>query len=164
MACCQPEPVYRETCPLSKGEMVFLACAWLRTDQECLNLNSFISVLAGYIDSHHCSSGRRQLCNSRGALRISLFPEMRGLNCWSFSQEMLIQDFRELRRKVKEMGLLKPNVFFFFLIFLHCFLMDIGSWVVIWYFGKSWVPFLIGVAMFTIAQVNEPLSLDVRDS
>ncbi|KAJ6651726.1 hypothetical protein lerEdw1_020676, partial [Lerista edwardsae] len=69
--------------------------------------------------------------------------------------EMLVKDFRELHSKVKQMGLLKPSHLFFFFLFLHAFLLDIGAWVVIWYFGKSWVPFLIAMAMFTTAQVND---------
>lgn len=67
---------------------------------------------------------------------------------------MLVHDFHELRTKVKKMGLLKSSVPFFAFMFLHAFLLDMASWFTIWYFGKSWVPFLIGVAMFTVAQVT----------
>lgn len=76
------------------------------------------------------------------------------LNHGHFSQDMLIQDFRELHSTVKRSGLLKASYPFFAFMFLHAFLIDIASWLVIWYFGKTWTPFLIGVALFTIAQVN----------
>ncbi|KAH0621060.1 hypothetical protein JD844_022074 [Phrynosoma platyrhinos] len=66
--------------------------------------------------------------------------------------EMLIHDFRELHDTVKKTGLLKTNYPFFIFMFLHALLLDIGAWLVIWYFGKSWIPFLVGVALFTIAQ------------
>uniref|UniRef100_A0A8C6V7A6 Fatty acid desaturase domain-containing protein n=1 Tax=Naja naja TaxID=35670 RepID=A0A8C6V7A6_NAJNA len=67
---------------------------------------------------------------------------------------MLVHDFHELRMKVKKMGLLKSSVPFFAFMFLHAFLLDMASWFTIWYFGKSWVPFLIGVAMFTVTQLS----------
>uniref|UniRef100_A0A670ZBI1 Cytochrome b5 heme-binding domain-containing protein n=1 Tax=Pseudonaja textilis TaxID=8673 RepID=A0A670ZBI1_PSETE len=73
-------------------------------------------------------------------------------SCEPTKNEMLVHDFHELRMKVKKMGLLKSSVPFFAFIFLHAFLLDMASWFTIWYFGKSWVPFLIGVAMFTVIQ------------
>ncbi|XP_054827208.1 acyl-CoA (8-3)-desaturase-like [Eublepharis macularius] len=75
-------------------------------------------------------------------------------NCEPNKNEMLINDFRELHSMVKRMGLLKPNYHFFMLIFLHALLIDVASWLTIWYFGKSWIPFLVGVALFTISQVQ----------
>ncbi|XP_063145273.1 acyl-CoA (8-3)-desaturase-like [Candoia aspera] len=73
-------------------------------------------------------------------------------SCEPTKNEMLVHDFQELRTKVKKMGLLKSSFTFFTFMFLHAFLLDIASWLTIWYFGKSWVPFLIGIAMFTTAQ------------
>jgi len=52
------------------------------------------------------------------------------------------------------MGLLRPNYTFFFLIFLHLLVLDAASWLVVWYFGISLVPFVAGMAFFTVAQVN----------
>ncbi|XP_062973096.1 acyl-CoA (8-3)-desaturase-like [Elgaria multicarinata webbii] len=75
-------------------------------------------------------------------------------SCEPTKNEALVQDFRELHEKVKRMGLLKPRHSFFVFIFLHAFLLDIAAWLTIWYFGKSWVPFLIGIAMFTTAQIQ----------
>ncbi|KAH0621059.1 hypothetical protein JD844_022073 [Phrynosoma platyrhinos] len=66
--------------------------------------------------------------------------------------EMLINDFHELHATIKKMGFLKSNYSFFIFMFLHAFLLDIAAWLTIWYFGKSWVPFLTAVALFTIAQ------------
>ncbi|PKU29084.1 fatty acid desaturase 1-like [Limosa lapponica baueri] len=66
----------------------------------------------------------------------------------------LLEDFRELRCTIEKMGLLRPNYTFFFLIFLHLLVLDAASWLVVWYFGISLVPFLVGMAFFTIAQVN----------
>ncbi|KAJ6652217.1 hypothetical protein lerEdw1_012983 [Lerista edwardsae] len=68
--------------------------------------------------------------------------------------EMLIKDFRELHSTVKKMGLLKPSYSFFLFMFGHAFLLDVAAWITIWYFGKSWVPFLIGSALFTIGQIQ----------
>ncbi|XP_062994684.1 acyl-CoA (8-3)-desaturase-like [Elgaria multicarinata webbii] len=68
--------------------------------------------------------------------------------------QLLMKDFRELRSTVEKMGLLKPNSLFFFLMFLHIVILDVAAWMTIWYFGSSLVPFFIGVALNTIAQVQ----------
>ncbi|KAL7992022.1 hypothetical protein Chor_016278 [Crotalus horridus] len=75
-------------------------------------------------------------------------------SCKPTENEMLVHDFHELRTKVEKMGLLKSSVPFFAVIFLHAFLLDVASWFTIWYFGKTWVPFLIGVTLFTVSQVQ----------
>uniref|UniRef100_A0A8D0B8C4 Cytochrome b5 heme-binding domain-containing protein n=1 Tax=Salvator merianae TaxID=96440 RepID=A0A8D0B8C4_SALMN len=64
-------------------------------------------------------------------------------SCEPTKNEMLTHDFRELLSTVKRMGFLKTNFAFFAFMFLHSLFLDFGSWVVIWYFGKGWVPFLI---------------------
>lgn len=71
-----------------------------------------------------------------------------------YPQKSLLEDFRELRRTIEKMGLLRPNYFFFFLIFLHLLVLDAASWLMVWYFGISLVPFLAGMLLFTTAQVN----------
>ncbi|KAM6465619.1 acyl-CoA (8-3)-desaturase-like [Liasis olivaceus] len=75
-------------------------------------------------------------------------------SCEPTKNEMLVHDFHELRATVKKMGLLKTRYTFFAFMFLHAFILDIASWFTIWYFGKSWMPFLIGVTLFTIAQIQ----------
>ncbi|XP_077175105.1 acyl-CoA (8-3)-desaturase-like [Paroedura picta] len=75
-------------------------------------------------------------------------------SCEPNKNETLVNDFRELQKSVKRMGLLKPNYYFFMFIFLHTILLDAASWLTIWYFGKSWIPFLVGVALFTTCQVQ----------
>ncbi|NWZ24170.1 FADS1 desaturase, partial [Asarcornis scutulata] len=72
----------------------------------------------------------------------------------SNKKKSLLEDFRELRCTIEKMGLLKPNYTFFFMIFLHLLVLDIASWLMIWYFGISLVPFLVGMAFFTIAQIQ----------
>ncbi|XP_020662644.3 acyl-CoA (8-3)-desaturase-like [Pogona vitticeps] len=75
-------------------------------------------------------------------------------SCEPTKNEMLIHDFRELHSTVKRMGLLKTSFPFFIFMFLHAFLLDVASWLIIWYFGNSWVPFFLGVAAFTTAQIQ----------
>ncbi|NWR54429.1 FADS1 desaturase, partial [Bucorvus abyssinicus] len=72
----------------------------------------------------------------------------------SNKKKALLEDFRELRCTVEKMGLLRPNFIFFFLIFLHLLVLDAASWLVVWYFGISFVPFLVGMVFFTIAQIQ----------
>ncbi|KAH0621064.1 hypothetical protein JD844_022081 [Phrynosoma platyrhinos] len=68
--------------------------------------------------------------------------------------QLLVNDFRKLRATVEKMGLLKPNSLFFFLMFVHIMVLDVAAWLTIWYFGSSLLPFLVGVALFTVAQTQ----------
>uniref|UniRef100_A0A672TJ66 Cytochrome b5 heme-binding domain-containing protein n=1 Tax=Strigops habroptila TaxID=2489341 RepID=A0A672TJ66_STRHB len=68
----------------------------------------------------------------------------------SNKKKALLEDFRELRCSVEKMGLLRPNYSFFFLIFLHLLVLDVASWLVVWHFGISFVPFVLGMVFFTI--------------
>ncbi|NXF91461.1 FADS1 desaturase, partial [Eubucco bourcierii] len=72
----------------------------------------------------------------------------------SNKKKSLLEDFRELRCSVEKLGLLRPNSTFFFLIFLHLLILDAASWLVVWHFGISLVPFLTGMALFTTAQIQ----------
>ncbi|XP_032080806.1 acyl-CoA (8-3)-desaturase-like [Thamnophis elegans] len=74
--------------------------------------------------------------------------------CEPTKNEMLVKEFHELRATVKKMGLLKSRFSFFAFMFLHALILDFASWFTIWYFGKSWMPFLLGVAMFTVGQIQ----------
>uniref|UniRef100_A0A8C9EGP3 Cytochrome b5 heme-binding domain-containing protein n=1 Tax=Pavo cristatus TaxID=9049 RepID=A0A8C9EGP3_PAVCR len=72
----------------------------------------------------------------------------------SNKKKSLLEDFRKLRCTVEKMGLLNPDSTFFSLIFLHLLVLDAASWLTVWYFGISLVPFLVGMAFFTIAQIQ----------
>uniref|UniRef100_A0A8C8BEL7 Fatty acid desaturase domain-containing protein n=2 Tax=Strigidae TaxID=30459 RepID=A0A8C8BEL7_9STRI len=72
----------------------------------------------------------------------------------SNKKKSLLEDFRELRCTVEKMGLLRPNYTFFFLIFLHIMILDAASWLVVWYFGISLLPFMVGMAFFIVAQIQ----------
>uniref|UniRef100_A0A8C6VAS0 Cytochrome b5 heme-binding domain-containing protein n=1 Tax=Naja naja TaxID=35670 RepID=A0A8C6VAS0_NAJNA len=74
--------------------------------------------------------------------------------CEPTKNEMLVKDFHELHATVEKMGLFKSRFSFFAWMFMHAFILDIASWCTIWYFGKSWMPFLLGVVMFTIGQIQ----------
>ncbi|NXI88645.1 FADS1 desaturase, partial [Rhipidura dahli] len=72
----------------------------------------------------------------------------------SNKKKSLLEDFRELRCTIEKMGLLRPNYFFFFLIFLHLLVLEAAAWLVLWYFGISLVPFLAAMVFFTTAQIQ----------
>uniref|UniRef100_A0A8C7E2E6 Cytochrome b5 heme-binding domain-containing protein n=1 Tax=Naja naja TaxID=35670 RepID=A0A8C7E2E6_NAJNA len=59
--------------------------------------------------------------------------------CEPTKNEMLVKDFHELRATVEKMGLFKSRFSFFAWMFMHAFILDIASWCIIWYFGKSWM-------------------------
>uniref|UniRef100_A0A8C3GUI1 Uncharacterized protein n=7 Tax=Passeriformes TaxID=9126 RepID=A0A8C3GUI1_CORMO len=72
----------------------------------------------------------------------------------SNKKKSLLEDFRELRCTVEKMGLLRPDCFFFFLIFLHLLVLDAAAWLVVWYFGTSLVPFLAGMVNPSVSQIQ----------
>uniref|UniRef100_K7G437 Fatty acid desaturase 1 n=1 Tax=Pelodiscus sinensis TaxID=13735 RepID=K7G437_PELSI len=68
--------------------------------------------------------------------------------------ELLVEDFRELRTTVERMGLLQPNHLFFFLLLLHILLLDAAAWLTIWYFGSSLLPFLFSALLLGTVQAQ----------
>ncbi|KAM7165025.1 acyl-CoA (8-3)-desaturase-like [Macrochelys suwanniensis] len=68
--------------------------------------------------------------------------------------KLLVEDFRELRATIERMGLMNPNSLFFFLNFLHILLLEAASWIALWYFGTSLVPFLISAVLLTTSQTQ----------
>ncbi|NXB41888.1 FADS1 desaturase, partial [Leucopsar rothschildi] len=68
--------------------------------------------------------------------------------------EKLVEDFRELRATVERMGLLEPNQLFFFLLLAHILLLDTAAWLVLFYFGTSFLPFVFSLLLLTISQVQ----------
>uniref|UniRef100_A0A8C2U378 Fatty acid desaturase 1-like n=1 Tax=Coturnix japonica TaxID=93934 RepID=A0A8C2U378_COTJA len=68
--------------------------------------------------------------------------------------KMLVKDFRELRASVEKMGLLEPNKLFFFLHLVHILLLDTAAWLILFYFGTSFVPFVVSLLVLTISQVQ----------
>ncbi|KAL8170052.1 UNVERIFIED_CONTAM: hypothetical protein K2H54_062488 [Gekko kuhli] len=65
--------------------------------------------------------------------------------------KLLVEDFRQLRATVEKMGLLNPNRLFFFLYLIHILLLDVAAWLNLWYFGPSFVPFLVsGLLLGTV--------------
>ena len=64
------------------------------------------------------------------------------------------RDFRELRKKVKEMGLMKANPWFFLGYLVHVILLDVAAFCTLWYFGTGWIPWLTTVALLTVSQVS----------
>jgi fatty acid desaturase 2 (delta-6 desaturase) len=66
----------------------------------------------------------------------------------------IIQDYRDLRTKIEEMGLMKPSQLFFFLWYLHIILLDYGGFAIILKYG--WTPWslLSSMTVMTIAHVQ----------
>uniref|UniRef100_A0A7M4FXK7 Fatty acid desaturase 1-like n=1 Tax=Crocodylus porosus TaxID=8502 RepID=A0A7M4FXK7_CROPO len=83
-----------------------------------------------------------------------LAPDQPSIEPHKNVSKLLVQDFRELRATVEKMGLLKPNGLFFFLYFLHILLLEAVSWIILWYFGVSPVPFIISAVLTATAMVQ----------
>ena len=64
------------------------------------------------------------------------------------------RDFRELREKVKDLGLMKASPWFFIAQIIHVILLDIAALWTLWYFGTGWIPWLVTVSLLTVSQVK----------
>jgi fatty acid desaturase 2 (delta-6 desaturase) len=64
------------------------------------------------------------------------------------------KDFREVRELAEVMGLFKPSVLFFSLHLLHILFLDWAAWAVMYYFGASWLPYLVSLLMITTAEAQ----------
>ena len=80
--------------------------------------------------------------------------ENNSLSISTLLQKELTHEFRELRATVERMGLMKANPVFFLLYLLHILLLDVAAWLTLWFFGTSWVPFLLCSVLLSIVQVR----------
>uniref|UniRef100_A0A4W3ID97 Cytochrome b5 heme-binding domain-containing protein n=1 Tax=Callorhinchus milii TaxID=7868 RepID=A0A4W3ID97_CALMI len=63
-------------------------------------------------------------------------------------------DFRELRAVVESSDLLSPNKLFFAGMLAHILLLDVTAWITLWYFGTSYLPFLISTLLLGTVQAQ----------
>jgi fatty acid desaturase 2 (delta-6 desaturase) len=64
------------------------------------------------------------------------------------------KDFRELRETAEKMGLFKPSLLFFSLHMLHILFLDFAAWAVLYYFGSSWIPYLVSLGLITTVEAQ----------
>ena len=69
------------------------------------------------------------------------------------------RDFRELREKVKDIGLMKASPWFFIAQIIHVILLDVAALWTLWYFGSGWIPWLVTASLLTVCQVSQLLFL-----
>ncbi|KAK7506439.1 hypothetical protein BaRGS_00002551 [Batillaria attramentaria] len=66
----------------------------------------------------------------------------------------LIKDFRELRRKAEDMGWFHASPVFFTLILLHIIALEVGAWLLLYYFGTGWLTLLAASVLLVTAQAQ----------
>ena len=71
-----------------------------------------------------------------------------------YLQDDITYDFRELRRKVEEMGLFHVKPWFYIAHLAHILLLEILSYTILSYYGVSWMPYIIVVLLLTTSQVS----------
>ncbi|KAK6472899.1 fatty acid desaturase 2 isoform X1 [Huso huso] len=64
----------------------------------------------------------------------------------------MLADFRALRSTVERMGLFRTDPVFFSLHLLHIILLEVGSWLMLWYLGVNWATTLLCVLILTTSQ------------
>ena len=62
---------------------------------------------------------------------------------------------RDLRSKVEQLNLLKPNLWFYAAHLGHILALDVLGWFVMWYFGTGWLPYLTSAFLLLVVQVGE---------
>lgn len=65
----------------------------------------------------------------------------------------IIEDFRQVRTTVEQMGLFQPSIAFYVLTMVHIVLLDAAGWAIMWYFGTGWIPYTAAALCLVTAQV-----------
>lgn len=65
-----------------------------------------------------------------------------------------MEDFRKLRQTAEDMNLFKTDPTFFVLIMAHILFFDFLGWFVMYKFGTSWIPYIIGAFFLATAQAQ----------
>ncbi|XP_039390763.1 acyl-CoA (8-3)-desaturase-like isoform X2 [Mauremys reevesii] len=134
---------------------------WLVIDRKIYDIGQFYQRHPGgaQIISHYAGQDATDAFTAFHANKALVRKYMSSLLIGELAQDqismepsknkLLVEDFRELRTTIERMGLLNPNGLFFFLIFLQILLLEAASWITLWYFGTSLLPFLISVVLLT---------------
>ncbi|XP_044870315.1 acyl-CoA (8-3)-desaturase-like isoform X5 [Mauremys mutica] len=134
---------------------------WLVIDRKIYDIGQFYQRHPGgaQIISHYAGQDATDAFTAFHANKALVRKYMSSLLIGELAQDqismepsknkLLVEDFRELRATIERMGLLNLNGLFFFLIFLQILLLEAASWITLWYFGTSLLPFLISVVLLT---------------
>ncbi|CAF3415135.1 unnamed protein product, partial [Rotaria sp. Silwood2] len=68
--------------------------------------------------------------------------------------QALKDDFEKLRQKAFSKKLFQPSVLYFFLTCLHILACEFAAYFVIFRFGTSWLPYLITLVLYVIAEAQ----------
>ncbi|XP_038071948.1 fatty acid desaturase 2-like [Patiria miniata] len=66
----------------------------------------------------------------------------------------IVSDMRDLRSKAEEMDLFTPNLWFYAAHLAHIVALEVLGWMVLWYYGTTWLPLLITAALLTTSQAQ----------
>ncbi|KAM9148934.1 acyl-CoA (8-3)-desaturase-like [Pangshura tecta] len=134
---------------------------WLVIDRKVYDIGQFYQRHPGgaQIISHYAGQDATDAFTAFHANKALVRKYMSSLLIGELAQDqismepsknkLLVEDFHELHATIKRMGLLNPNGLFFFLIFLQILLLEAASWITLWYFGTSLLPFLISAVLLT---------------
>uniref|UniRef100_A0A452J7E0 Cytochrome b5 heme-binding domain-containing protein n=1 Tax=Gopherus agassizii TaxID=38772 RepID=A0A452J7E0_9SAUR len=146
---------------LEQGPSLTLGKQWLVIDRKVYDIGQFYQQHPGgaQIISHYAGQDATDAFTAFHANNALVRKYMSSLLIGELAQDqtsmepsknkLLVEDFRELRATIERMGLLNPNGLFFFLIFLQILLLEAASWITLWYFGTSLLPFLISAVLLT---------------
>ncbi|CAF0985797.1 unnamed protein product [Rotaria sordida] len=68
--------------------------------------------------------------------------------------QSLKDDFEQLRQKAISKKLFQPSVLFFVLTCLHILICEFAAYFVLFQFGTSWLPYLIALVLYIIAEAQ----------
>ncbi|CAF1504962.1 unnamed protein product, partial [Adineta ricciae] len=68
--------------------------------------------------------------------------------------QALKRDFEQLRQKALSKKLFQPSRFFFIISFLHILVFEFAAYFVLFRFGTSWIPYLITLLFYVIAEAQ----------
>ncbi|CAG2215965.1 FADS2 [Mytilus edulis] len=72
------------------------------------------------------------------------------------NQERSIEeDFRNLRSTAEQMGLFKTSYVFFAVYLIHIIVIEVLSYLTLFYFGTGWVPLLTSILLYGIVQMGK---------
>ncbi|XP_071791216.1 acyl-CoA 6-desaturase-like [Asterias amurensis] len=72
----------------------------------------------------------------------------------SSTKSEIVSDMRSLRTQAEEMGLFKPRMGFYAAHLAHILALEVLGWMVLWFYGTGWSPYLLAAAILTTSQAQ----------
>lgn len=132
---------------------------WLVVEGQVYNITNWVyrhpggSRVIGHYSGQDATDAFRAFHNDLEKVKKYLKPLHVG-SVKDVRNRSIDEDFRKLRSTAEQMGLFKPSYVFFGVFLGHILLLEVLSYLTMYYFGTGWLPFIVSIVLYATVQAQ----------